>query len=230
MSISTAHSTISCSEPRQQESIQVVFDADGNPVPENVLQVITNSIVDAVPLLPANTSILQTLLTEMTTPIDLTDLQPDIVTTVTGKINDMQLPIVVDSGCGHVVISLKLAKILGLELRSSNFAINTASNTSGTVAWLTPVIKITLGPLQFITPAMIVDSPNFYVLLGHSWLQRTKAMLDYDNLQLRIKDTTIPMHRQSLYSVARLSMSAMIASFVTPSNSQFKVYRVSDKA
>ncbi|MGD8909565.1 MAG: retropepsin-like aspartic protease [Chromatiales bacterium] len=104
-----------------------------------------------------------------------------------GKINDLNVTFLLDTGATRVAVPGKLAKKADLPrgIRSQS------QTASGVVeSWLTRIERLRLGPFEMrdVRAVIIPDMPGEEVLLGMSFLKHLELVQTGERLRLRLPD------------------------------------------
>lgn len=118
---------------------------------------------------------------------------------VMGKINEIDLCLLIDTGAGYSCIHESYVKSMKLRFDRKRFAeVGAIGNSSRMDAYVITVPHLSLSSIYFIDPlfiamdlSMIVDSlhpedKNLLGIIGAHFLQEHKAIIDYSNSSLSL--------------------------------------------
>ncbi|CAB4424286.1 unnamed protein product [Rhizophagus irregularis] len=104
------------------------------------------------------------------------------------SIKHIQFPLILDSGSAGSIISLSLLKDLDMEITRASKTVMVNINGErrrplGAVSDIPLKIHDQIIPMD----AIVTDADSYAAIVGNDWLQKTKAILDYDNDTMTIK-------------------------------------------
>ena len=112
------------------------------------------------------------------------------VVTIKCRINKLTIPsAVLDSGANCSIMSLHIAKKLGLDIDTTRAtSIEGVATESDTIGWVYN-IPVSVGFFTLLNDFIIVDDNKPALLLGTPWLDRAQAMIDFQSRILYIRNS-----------------------------------------
>lgn len=112
------------------------------------------------------------------------------VVTIKCRINKLSIPsAVLDSGANCSIMSKNIAKKLKLDIDTSrSTSLEGVATESDTIGWVYNV-PISIGFFTLVEDFIVVDDNNPALLLGTPWLDRARAMIDFQSRILYIQNS-----------------------------------------
>jgi hypothetical protein len=166
------------------EYLVTVVKQDKNPSNENT------SLKEQQPI--ENTSDDQPAIENVSEPMVFNILRKPAsdVVTIKCRINKLSIPsAVLDSGANCSIMSLNIAKKLGLDIdRNRPTSLEGVATESDTIGWVYNV-PVSIGFFTLVTNFIVVDDNKPALLLGTPWLDKAQAMIDFQSRLLYIRNS-----------------------------------------
>lgn len=167
------------------EYLVTVVKQDKNPSNENT------SLKEQQPI--ENTSDNQPAIENVSEPMVFNILRKPAsdVVTIKCRINKLSIPsAVLDSGANCSIMSLNIAKKLGLDIDTNRpTSLEGVATESDTIGWVYNV-PVSIGFFTLVDDFIVVDDNKPALLLGTPWLDRAQAMIDFQSRVLYIRNST----------------------------------------
>ena len=166
------------------EYLVTVVKQDKNPSNENT------SLKEQQPI--ENTSDNQPAIENVSEPMVFNILRKPAsdVVTIKCRINKLSIPsAVLDSGANCSIMSLNIAKKLGLDIDTNRpTSLEGVATESDTIGWVYNV-PVSIGFFTLLNDFIVVDDNKPALLLGTPWLDRAQAMIDFQSRILYIRNS-----------------------------------------
>jgi len=166
------------------EYLVTVVKQDKNPSNENT------SLKEQQPI--ENTSDNQPAIENVSEPMVFNILRKPAsdVVTIKCRINKLSIPsAVLDSGANCSIMSLNIAKKLGLDIDTNRpTSLEGVATESDTIGWVYNV-PVSIGFFTLVTDFIVIDDNKPALLLGTPWLDKAQAMIDFQSRILYIRNS-----------------------------------------
>jgi Aspartyl protease len=166
------------------EYLVTVVKQDKNPSNENT------SLKEQQPI--ENTSDNQPAIENVSEPMVFNILRKPAsdVVTIKCRINKLSIPsAVLDSGANCSIMSLNIAKKLGLDIDTNRpTSLEGVATESDTIGWVYSV-PVSIGFFTLVTDFIVIDDNKPALLLGTPWLDKAQAMIDFQSRILYIRNS-----------------------------------------